>query len=158
VSIQRQRIGLSGAPSEWFNIMPAVADGLSRTLKSFSVGFVAQPSVTCNLGAVSPPKVEVVLQTKNPSLVGVCTIGDLGYVCTVDIKPTVMAYNPTTDVLYGIFDTVNFLNFKDIKTVDAVWLAVNNYFGVVEIAYSIEYSQIRVSPAEQVMISLGVIQ
>ena len=156
MSFIRQRIGLTGAPSESFKLLEKSEIGMSRTLKSFIFALVGQPGFNSNLGVVPMPKWEITLQTKDPDTNGIMSVGDLGHICVVDLLPHIAVYDVVAGFTSGAFPTSVFLNFKDVKTVDPLWMVVTNLFGPVEIAYRLEFSQKNVSTIDHVLATLGV--
>lgn len=154
MSFVRQRIGLVGA-TEYFKIFEKTNVDTTRTIKSLTFALVNQSGFTSNLSVVDMPKFEVTLQTKDPNIYGVMSVGDLGHICVLDLLPAVAIMDVNSGQSVGAFPTAVFLNFKDVKTVDPIWMAIKNVFGPVEVAYKIEFSQKSISALDQVLATLG---
>lgn len=155
MTLFRKRVDLNGLALQSIPIFARTQKGEGRKFQSITVGFVNQPGVNTDLSVVAWPKVVITLQTLDPDVYGVLTIGDVGYIASVEIVPPIMVTH-SGGSQSGYFPNVVNNNFKDIKTVDATFLAIENYFGPVELSLMIEYKQAALNPTEIVQVILGV--
>jgi len=150
----RKKIDLSGVPLESLEVFGKIIEGRGRTLQSMSIKLINQHAVTTDLSVTTYPQVVVTMQMLDPLIYGVLGPADIGYISASVIVPTSMV-GDSGGQQHGPFPPVVVNNFKDVKTVKSVYLAIENDFGVVAMAIQIEYRESFISDLDIVKGTFG---